>query len=658
MVAGLTVFGEDDTNNNLFNHINRGSDITLFHKCFLLLHEQTFFQLNYRPFMNLLRLRCVVGMIASLLCLFSIKAEAQYLKLIKNPEPGNVDISSNVVYNGQLYFGYKDSSGKNLLASFNDTSINLIHYTGDSPGYNGYPIVYNGNLYFQNINHTYKHQLAKYDGNTVTLIQNPDGGGYLGCPIVYNGNLFFDYTNERGTIQLAKYDGSTISLIPNPDSGQVMFLNPIVFNNNLIFEYQIASLGTKIAKYTNKSINIIPSPIEGNGVIWAPIIYKDSLFFPCSDSLGFSQLARTDGNSFYLIKPFNTFGKIYEGYPAVYNNCLYYVYINNNGGYIQHQIAKYDGHSYSGIYQNPDIGDGIVGSPIVYNGNLYYRYHTLHNIYKFANCKDSLITLVNSPDEYGGYSSEKPIVYNGNLYCTYVDSFVNRPLAKYDGTSVEKIPCPEADTLKYAGNAPLVYHNKLYLVYHNTLIGQQLAVLVDTSKINLPINFFSFTATANNKTIQINWHTSNEITTNHFIIQQSIDGSLFTEIGTVKAIGSGANGYSFTDAHPTNGTNYYRLQSVEKDGESTFSKVVSCEWLVVSKQFTVFPNPAHGNVTINGNHIASVQVVDNIGRVVKTVLLKDASNPTLSVGGLQAGVYHLRVQTTDGKVSGVGFVKE
>ena len=59
-----------------------------------------------------------------------------------------------------------------------------------------------------------------------------------------------------------------------------------------------------------------------------------------------------------------------------------------------------------------------------------------------------------------------------------------------------------------------------------------------------------------------------------------------------------------------------------------------------------------------GNHIASVQMIDNIGRVVKIVSLKDASNPTLSVGGLSSGVYHLRIQTIDGKVSNVGVVKE
>jgi hypothetical protein len=44
--------------------------------------------------------------------------------------------------------------------------------------------------------------------------------------------------------------------------------------------------------------------------------------------------------------------------------------------------------------------------------------------------------------------------------------------------------------------------------------------------------------------------------------------------------------------------------------------------------------------------------------VVKVVSLKDATNASLSVNGLPAGVYHLRVQTSDGGVSAVGFVKE
>ena len=172
----------------------------------------------------------------------------------------------------------------------------------------------------------------------------------------------------------------------------------------------------------------------------------------------------------------------------------------------------------------------------------------------------------------------------------------------------------------------------------------------------LPIKIEDISAKSEGKINLIIWQTATELNTDHFIIQQSTDGSSYKDIGTVKTIGSGANSYSFADNNPANGINFYRLESVDKDGASTFSAVVSCKWLVVSKQITVYPNPAKDNVTISGSHIASVQVIDNMGRVVKGVLLKDATNPKLSVSSLQAGVYHLRIQTIDGNVSGVALV--
>ena len=174
----------------------------------------------------------------------------------------------------------------------------------------------------------------------------------------------------------------------------------------------------------------------------------------------------------------------------------------------------------------------------------------------------------------------------------------------------------------------------------------------------LPVAISSFIAKENNNNIVINWLTTTELNTSHFIIQHSTDGNSFATIGTVNAIGGGSNAYQFTDIHPTNGSNYYRLESVDKNGASTFSRVVSVQLTVDRLPFTAVPNPARDFVTVKGNHIASVQVIDNIGRVVKVVSLKDASNPVLSVSDLPTGVYHLRVQTTDGKVNGIGMVKE
>jgi YVTN family beta-propeller protein len=174
----------------------------------------------------------------------------------------------------------------------------------------------------------------------------------------------------------------------------------------------------------------------------------------------------------------------------------------------------------------------------------------------------------------------------------------------------------------------------------------------------LPLRLLELTAKNIGNVSLLQWYTSTELNTSHFIIQHSTDGSAFTDIATVKAIGYGANGYQFTDNNPTTGINYYRLKSIDKDGSSSYSKIVSVQLTSNNYQLSISPNPAKDIVTVKGRHIAFVQVIDNMGKIIKTQVLKDATNPILSVGGLPAGVYHLRVQTTDGKVSAVGFVKE
>ena len=178
------------------------------------------------------------------------------------------------------------------------------------------------------------------------------------------------------------------------------------------------------------------------------------------------------------------------------------------------------------------------------------------------------------------------------------------------------------------------------------------------SSKQLPVSLVSFKAVRKENNVQLSWNTATEINTNHFIIQSSTDGLNFTNIGNVQAVGSGAGSYLFSDGSAMNGTNYYRLETVDADGQVTYSKMVSVVFAVYSLPFTVVPNPARDVTTIKGNHIAAVEIIDNLGRIVERKALKDATNPSLKVGSLQAGLYHLRIQTTDGKISSVGFVKE
>jgi len=168
---------------------------------------------------------------------------------------------------------------------------------------------------------------------------------------------------------------------------------------------------------------------------------------------------------------------------------------------------------------------------------------------------------------------------------------------------------------------------------------------------SLPITLSSFIATANNKIIQTNWHTSTELNTSHFIIQRSTDGISFSDIGTVKAIGSGANGYEFTDHNPANGINYYRLQSVDKDGASTYSKVVSVNF-GDKQSFSIIPNPAKDFATISFSKKvvdkATIVVYDITGKAVITQSLSGTNSYKLNTQTLTNGVYVIRVNTANG----------
>ena len=94
----------------------------------------------------------------------------------------------------------------------------------------------------------------------------------------------------------------------------------------------------------------------------------------------------------------------------------------------------------------------------------------------------------------------------------------------------------------------------------------------------------------------------------------------------------------------------YATVGIKKSGNPITSNI--------TENIKVYPNPVSNSLTLKGRHINTVQIIDNMGKEAKIVSLKDATNPILSVGGLAKGVYHLRIQTKDGKVSEVDFVKE
>ena len=261
----------------------------------------------------------------------------------------------------------------------------------------------------------------------------------------------------------------------------------------------------------------------------------------------------------------------------------------------------------------------------------------------------ALIQLLNPTDTFGNVDYE-------SLYVS-----VGGTLAKETFTWSESL---SHNTIISVGDSVLNtmylnYGNGIYSVKVTNAIATKLTLYSDTvTIITEPIKAINLQAKTTNGQVLLQWGTIVEQNTESFTIQHSIDGETFTDIGTQEAVGYGNNNYSLVDKSPSDGINYYRIEAIDKDGESTFSKVVSIKLSVNNNQLSIYPNPSKGNVTIQGNHIASIEVFDNLGREVSLITLHDATNPSISVSNLSVGAYYLHVKTTTGEESVVKLIKE
>lgn len=103
---------------------------------------------------------------------------------------------------------------------------------------------------------------------------------------------------------------------------------------------------------------------------------------------------------------------------------------------------------------------------------------------------------------------------------------------------------------------------------------------IGETSFTLPVNWLSFTGTEQGKTVLLQWATASENNNDHYEIERSANGTSYQSIGQVAASANPAirNDYQYTDLNPVNGTTYYRLKQVDKDGRSRYSTVIAVNY--------------------------------------------------------------------------------
>ena len=183
------------------------------------------------------------------------------------------------------------------------------------------------------------------------------------------------------------------------------------------------------------------------------------------------------------------------------------------------------------------------------------------------------------------------------------------------------------------------------------------------SKISfpLPVQLLSFNANVVANTVVLKWVTDNEINSNQFIIERSIDAINFVSIASTAAINmAGTHVYTFIDKQPAAvAIVFYRLKMVDTDGKYAYSKIVNVKF--TSNAILIKPNPVDDAMWVMhplAKAGAVLKIVDVTGSII---LQKIVSNNTLqtqiNTASFAAGQYIL-VFINGAEISTTKFIKK
>lgn len=341
--------------------------------------------------------------------------------------------------------------------------------------------------------------------------------------------------------------------------------------------------------------------------------------------------------------------------------------VNNATGVIT-TIAGNGTSGYSG-----DNGPGTsakistVTGLAYYNGNVYVA-DQVNNTVRMIDAANFIYTYAGDGSSgYGGDGGDAvnaqlsspsglAVDADGNLYIADADNDVIRKvfqstakIATIAGTgssgySGDGGTAPEA-TFNYPYHVAFANNKLLYVVDRNNNVIRSLA-----SEFPFPVKLTSFTATLKGKnSVSVAWTTSEEINSDKFLVQRSVNGADFKTIAVVKAKGNSnfTTAYEVIDGEVATlnvPAAYYRLLQVDNNGKSQFSQVRKVELSKYKSNLQVYPNPVSGLLYINGNNIRNISLYDVTGKLVNKY---NAPQQTIDLSNTKEGIYLLIVTDAD-----------
>jgi hypothetical protein len=174
---------------------------------------------------------------------------------------------------------------------------------------------------------------------------------------------------------------------------------------------------------------------------------------------------------------------------------------------------------------------------------------------------------------------------------------------------------------------------------------------VVTNNANLPVQFLEFKATKGASNVQLQWTVTAEEQVKGYAIERSTDGVHWEQIGYSAARAPATvNRYSYTDASPATGRNYYRIRQQDNDGRYTLSVTRSVEWEAQPLGISAYPVPVQKTLSLRIESTAAANVTiivtDMLGRPIlqqRTSVRAGVNVQQVDMQTLKAGTYFIEV---------------
>lgn len=188
---------------------------------------------------------------------------------------------------------------------------------------------------------------------------------------------------------------------------------------------------------------------------------------------------------------------------------------------------------------------------------------------------------------------------------------------------------------------------------NSTLSGIMIAGIsalgIGSATTPLPITLVDFNGKCINQVVILNWITSMELNHDRFDVEASENGLDWSRIGGVKSDGNSnrTKSYAFNVELKTTFFQYFRLKSVDLNGQFDYSKIVkvNCETNTNSLKLNVLPNPTKDYVKIESNAPIELYELRSVDGKVLQWGFAPLSFYELDLSKYQAGVYFFSTRT-------------